>query len=266
MSSRNTLLDPVAAATAVIVGIGAFLLIPGTSAALLAAALIAVLGYAVVLSVRALGRGRAPKPAVGAASDAAAAPRVRRGSAVEVWQQRGHKALAGMQQILATADQPVITGQLENVVIEAQDALPVLDELAAQSAVVQNSVHRFSAARLRDQRASLQAAVQDPTATPEMIADRQRALESVDDQEATLNRLLTVRAGLTTRMESIVLGLERLSAQLSETVATAATPVTAAVTGGEDHLRALGEQLEGLQAGLAESRHYTAQILGPQAE
>ena len=268
MSSRKALLDPPAALAGLVVGIGAFLLIPGIGWALLAAIAVAVLAYGVVISVRALSGGpnRATRPAVGAGGDAIAPPRVRRGSVAEAWVQRGRKTVDDMRRLVAASDQPVIRGQLENVVLEAGDSIPVLQQLAEQDAVVQSSLHRLSPAGLRDQREELQAAAADPSSSPAMIADKQRAIDSVAEQEATLNRLLDTQAGLRARMESIVLGLERLSAQMSETIATAATSIGSVQSGDEAHLRDLGEQLQGLQAGLEESRHYTAQILGPQTE
>lgn len=268
MSSKNVLLDPLAALIGVLAGVGAFLLIPGAAWALLAALGIAVLVYAVAVGVRTLSSApnRGPRPAVGAAGDAIAPARVRRGSAVEVWLQRGRKALEGMRQMAGACDQPVIKGQLENIVLEAGDSMPVLDELAAQSAVVQSSLHRLSPAALRDQREDLQASLATRDLPPQMNADKQRALDAVAEQEATLDRLRGAQAGLTARMESIVLGLERLSSEMSETVTAAATSAPVAQSGGADHLHDLSDQLSGLQAGLEESRRYTAQILGPQAQ
>lgn len=268
MSSRKSFTDPIATFTGLLAGIVAFVLVPGVGWALLVGLAVALLGYGVVLGVRALGAERrtTPRPAVGAGGDTTAAPRVRRGSAVETWLERGERAVGGMRRLAATSDQPVIKGQLENVVLEAGDSLPVLHQLASQSAVVQASVHRMSPGRLRDQRERLQDSVGDHTTSPQTAADQRRALGDVAEQERTLARLMSVQAGLTARMESIVLGLERLSAEMSETVASAAAATPTAPSGGTDHLRDLTEQLVGLQAGLAESRRYTAHILGPQAE
>lgn len=269
MSARKKLLDPVAAIVATVAATGSFLLLlPGIAVALPAALGVGALAYGAKVAVSAVTSKQGPtrQAAVGASSDATAPARIKRGSAVEVWHSRGHKAVDAMRSIVTASTQPVITGQLENVLIEAGDSLPVLDELAAQYAVVDHSLQGLSPASLRDQRQRLESALAAPPVSEQITADNRRALSAVADQEATLARLGQTQTGLAARMESIVLGLERLSAQMSETVATAATTVGMPVAGNEEHLRDLGEQLEGLQAGLAESRRYTAQILGPQAD
>lgn len=269
MSARKKLLDPVAAIVATVAATGSFLLLlPGVAVAVPAALGVGALAYGAKVAVSAITAKDSPRQqaAVGAGADAAAPARIKRGSAVEVWYNRGRKAVDGMRHIVTGSTQPVITGQLENVLIEAGDSLPVLDDLAAQYAVVDHSLQGLSPAALGDQRARLEAALAVPSASEQIAADNRRALDAVAEQEATLARLVQTQAGLAARMESIVLGLERLSSQMSETVASAATTVGVPVAGSEEHLRDLGDQLEGLQAGLAESRRYTAQILGPQAD
>lgn len=263
MNSGNRFLDPLAAAIALAVGLSTFLAVPGVGGALIATFGIAVLAYGLVLGLRALSRAqhRQPRQPVGAGADAVATGRVRRGSALESWLQRGQNTFEGMRQMVAGAEQPVIRGQLENVLFEAGDSIPVLEQLAAQSALVHSTLQQLSPTRLHAQRERLEVELADRSAAPDVLEDRQRALEAVAEQEATVERLQQAQAGLTARIQAIVGGLERLSAQMSETV-TAAASVGAAPYGDEEHLGDLAEQLLGLRAGLDESRRYTAHILG----
>lgn len=261
MSAKSKLLDPVAGVLGAAAGVGSFFLIPGLVAALPAAVGIGALVYGAKVAASSFGGGapREARPAVGAGADAAAPPRVKRGSAADTWHGRGIKALEGMNQVVASCDQPVIKGQLENVAIEAGDSRPVLDQLAGQVAAVQRSLDA-SPANLRDQRERLTAQLAGDPASQES----EQSLDSVRRQEATVDRLLQTRGGLLSRMESIVLGLERLLAEMNETVVASVTSIGPG-QGDESHLRDLGDQLSGLRSGLEESRRYTAEILGPDA-
>lgn len=268
MSAKTKLLDPLAGALGVAAGVGSFFLIPGLAAAIPAALGIGAIVYGAKVAASSFadkaGAG-APKPSVGAGSENTAPARLKRGSAAEVWHSRGHKAVRGMQDIVAGTQQEVIRGQLENVALEARDSLSVLDQLADQTAGFERSLDQMPAASLRDQRARLTDAVAAPGAPEALVAENQRALDSVVQQQQTVARLQEVRTGLLGRMEAIVLGLERLQADMNETVATGLTSGGVIDAGGEHHLRDLSDQLAGLRAGLEESRRYTAEVLGPNA-
>ena len=264
MGDRSSFLDPIGGVLGAAAGVGSFLLIPGAAVAIPAAIGIGALVYGAKIAVSALSRGEAAaaKPAVGAGADAAAPARVKRGSATEVWHSRGTKAVQGIASLAASAQQPVIRGQLENVALESRDSLAVLDELAGQVASIEASLDRMPTASLRDQRARLSELVLEP-GTP-AAAENQRAIAAVDAQQQTVTRLIEVRGGLVGRMESIVLGLEQLQSEMNETVAASRTQAGDLGIGGEQHLQDLSDQLAGLRAGLEESRRYTAEVLGPQ--
>ncbi|WP_134323166.1 hypothetical protein [Cumulibacter soli] len=268
MSPRSTFLDPLALVVGFVVTVGAFFLIPGVTAALLAALGIGVLAYAATLGVRALPRrgARSARPAVGAGSDSAAVARVRRGSAIEAWQQRGHRTVASMQQLVANCESPIIAGQLENVLFEAKLSLPVLDDLAQQAALVQASLLRGTGSDLNADHAQLEKTLADADATLAITADRQDAIDAVADQQDTRSRLQQTEAGLIARMEALVRGLEGVSAHMGETAASSAATVTGSPIGSDEHLQSLSDQLAGLQAGISESRQYSAQITPTQPE
>ncbi|WP_106848071.1 hypothetical protein [Blastococcus sp. Marseille-P5729] len=268
MSAKNKLLDPLAGALGAAAGVGSFFLIPGLAAAIPAAIGIGAIVYGAKVAASSFadkGATGAPKPSVGAGSEHSAPARLKRGSRAEVWHGRGHKAVRGMQDIVAGTQQEVIKGQLENVALEARDSLSVLDQLAGQIAAVERSLDQMPAASLRDQRDRLTDAVATPGAPETLTAEHQRALDSVIEQQRTVSRLQEVRTGLLGRMEAIVLGLERLQADMNETVATGITSGGVVDPGGEHQLRDLSDQLAGLRAGLEESKRYTAEVLGPNA-
>lgn len=267
MSANNKLLDPVAGLLGAAAGVGSFFLIPGAAVAIPAALGIGAIVYGAKVAASAIaGKEKASaKPAVGAGADRTAPARVKRGSAAEVWLHRGNKAIAGMDDLVAASQQPVIKGQLENVAIEARDSLAVLDQLGAQTATVERSLDQMPTASLRDQHARLSAAVAEPGAPEPLVAENRRALDAVEQQQQTVARLESVRAGLLGRMEAIVLGLERLQSDMNETAAAGVTSADVVDVSGQHHLRDLSDQLAGLRAGLEESRRYTADVLGPEA-
>ena len=267
MSASSKLLDPLAGVLGVAAGVGSFFLIPGALVAVPAALGIGALVYGAKVAVSSLTGGDKPqaRPAVGAGADRNAAPRLKRGSAADIWQTRGTKAIAAMDDLVAGCQQPVIQGQLENVALEARDSIGVLDQLAHQVATIERSLDQMPTSSLRDQRDRLTESLQAPGLAEPLVAEQQRSLDGVSQQQQTVDRLVAVRTGLLARMEATVIGLERLQSEMSETAATATTDAGISDPAGEHHLRDLSDQLAGLRLGLEETRRYTADVLGPEA-
>ncbi len=101
---------------------------------------------------------------------------------------------------------------------------------------------------LAAERAAVARQLEREQASPDLVQERRRTVEGIDEQLAVYGRLVSSRTLVLERMRAAAVGLEGLAARLAEVAALAADP-TSSVT-GEDDLRSLTTEAEDLRQGL----------------
>jgi len=113
------------------------------------------------------------------------------------------------------------------------------------------------AERLTAERGRLARAVRQAQ-TESLRAERQRSLDSVEQQLAVAERLSGARDMILARMQATALGLEGLVARTAELLALGAS---AGVDTTADRIAELTGELDGLRAGLAEAEELSRRVL-----
>jgi hypothetical protein len=204
---------------------------------------------------RRLGRDRAA-PA-GAGQPALPAPR--RGSPAEAWLNRAQGAVRSLTELVDSSGSAGTRAQLLSVPSEAAQLADTMRRFAGQVTAVENALSRVSAPRLQAERDRLTEAVR-AAGSAELREQRQRALDSVDEQLAVAGRLTDARDTLLARMQATALGLEGLVARTAELLALTAS---SGLDDSGDRIDELAGELDGLRAGLAEAEEVSRRVLDP---
>jgi hypothetical protein len=138
---------------------------------------------------------------------------------------------------------------------EVVDTARALHRLAGQATAAGRALARIDDAALAADADRLRAA--RATASGDIAVQLDRSLASVRAQQEIHNRLVTARDGVLARLESGTLGLESLVARVIELSAIAVSGPTGEL-GAVDQL---GDELEGIRQGLAETEEVSRQAL-----
>jgi hypothetical protein len=207
------------------------------------------------LIARRLGR----TPGVDEAPGQVPLPAPRRGSPAALWLSRAQGAVRSLTELTGSPSAADAHTQLLPVRTEAGEVAETMRRFAGQVTAVENALDRVPEPRLRADRARLVEAVR-AAGSAELRAERERALESVDEQLAVAGRLANARDTLLARMQATALGLEGLVARTAEVLAMGAS---SGVDTSEARIDELAGDLDGLRAGLAEAEEVSRRVLDP---
>jgi hypothetical protein len=186
-------------------------------------------------------------------------PAPRRGSPADAWLTRAQGAVRSLTEL---ADSPGSAGaraQLGSVRSEAAELVETMRRFGGQVTAVEDALSRVPAPRLQADRDRLVEAVR-AAGSAALRAERQRALDSVEEQLAVAARLADARDTLLARMQATALGLEGLVARTAEVLALTAS---SGVDSSAGRIQELTGDLEGLRAGLAEVEEVSRRVLDP---
>lgn len=179
-------------------------------------------------------------------------------TAEAAWLSRAEQAQVVFDQIARTARDGPIADNVRTFGDETAESLGALQRLAGQASAIRSAMARLDPERLaweRDRIRQSSQGIEDPA----LLAERQRSLDSVQDQLDAHGRLARTLAMLLARLESGTLGIEGLVARLAEVVALAETSSVAA--GSLSQVDELAVELEGLRAGLVEAESVTTRAM-----
>jgi hypothetical protein len=250
---RQELLDPWGGVIAGVAGGLAWAVAPLGAAALPVGLGVAAIVYGVKVGAGLLTgeRGRStPEPD----------PRLRpprRGSIAEQWLQRAEQADRSLADLVRSPGSAEAKQQLVPVRDGAAEALVTMRRLAGQVTAVEDATDRIQPARLEAERDRLTAAVAGAS-SDRVRAERQRSLDSVNEQTQVVQRLAGARDELLARMQATALTLEGLVARTAEVLAMS---VSGGVDASADRLADLAADLDGLRSGLAEAEAVSRRVL-----
>ena len=176
-------------------------------------------------------------------------------SAEGVWVQRSDQAAAAFAELAGSMSKGPLAERVAMMRPEVADTAQALHRLAGQATAAGRALARIDDAALAADADRLRAA--RATASGDIAVQLDRSLASVRAQQEIRDRLVAARDGVLARLESGTLGLESLVARVIELSAMA-------VSGPTDELGAvdqLGDELEGIRQGLAETEEVSRQAL-----
>jgi len=259
---RDKLLDPWGGLVAGVAGGLAWAVASASAAAVPLGVGVAAAVYGVKVGADLLARRRRAEDAEDAgdaASGPVPLPAPRRGSPADQWLARAQGAVRSLVELV---DSPASAGsraQLAPVRAEAAELIDPMRRFAGQVTTVEDALTRVPVPRLQAERVRLDQAVR-AAGSATLRAERQRGLDSVDEQLAVAARLTDARDTLLARMQSTALGLEGLVARTAEVLAIAAS---SGVDTSGDRIDELTADLDGLRAGLAEAEEVSRRVLDP---
>ncbi|HYY81252.1 MAG TPA: hypothetical protein VFD04_19025 [Actinomycetes bacterium] len=176
-------------------------------------------------------------------------------SAEGVWLQRAQRAAASFAELARSMTAGPLADRVATMGPEVDDTVRSLGRLAGQATAAGRALARIDDAALDAEAARLQRARHG--ASGDVAAELDRSLASVRAQRQVHDRLAAAHQGVLARLESGTLGLESLVARVVELSAMTAGGPAGDVGGvGE-----LGDELEGIRQGLAETEEVSRQAL-----
>ena len=176
-------------------------------------------------------------------------------SAESAWLQRSDQAAAGFADLAGSMSTGPLAERVAMMQPEVDDTVQALHRLAGQATAAGRALARIDDTALAADAERLLAA--RATASGDIAVQLDRSLASVRAQQEIHDRLVVARNGVLARLESGTLGLESLVAQVIELSAMAVSG-PAGELGAVDQL---GDELEGIRQGLAETEEVSRQAL-----
>lgn len=176
-------------------------------------------------------------------------------SAESVWLHRSDQAAAGFAELAGSMTAGPLAERVAMMQPEVAETVRALHRLAGQATAAGRALARIDTAALAADADRLRAA--RATASGDIAVQLDRSLASIRAQQEIRDRLVVARDGVLARLESGTLGLESLVARVIELSAMA-------VGGPAGELSAvdqLGDELEGIRQGLAETEEVSRQAL-----
>jgi hypothetical protein len=176
-------------------------------------------------------------------------------SAEGVWVQRSDQAAAGFAELASSMSTGPLAERVAMMQPEVADTARALHRLAGQATAAGRALARIDDAALAADADRLRGA--RATASGDIAVQLDRSLSSVRAQQEIHQRLVAARNGVLARLESGTLGLESLVARVVE-LSAMAEGGPAGELGAVDQL---GDELEGIRQGLAETEEVSRQAL-----
>ncbi len=183
--------------------------------------------------------------------------RVRSGSAEERWVRRAEQAVRSFRRLGDSVRSGPVAERSRAIGAQAEGMLDAVRRLAGQASAVREALRRIDLGRLIKEEDRL-TYLRERAESEEVRNEIERSLDSVRAQHSVYARLDDAAMRLQARIESVVIGLEGLTARLVEILALveAQSPVE-----GAQQVDELSEELEGLRAGLVETENLSRRVL-----
>jgi hypothetical protein len=185
-------------------------------------------------------------------------PMPAKGSPADIWLRRAEKAVRTLHEQTESPRDAATRSHVGNIDDQAAETLQDLRRLGAQVAAVESAAARIDINRLHaDQQPMLHAV--HAAVDPGLRTERERALQSVNEQIQVFERLRVTRDTLVAKMQGTAIGLEGLIARLAEVLALAAT--AGGIDTANQRIGDLADELDGMQAGLRETEAVSQRVL-----
>jgi len=171
------------------------------------------------------------------------------------WLERAQRAAESFSQLGGSMHAGPLAERASMMAPKVSDTVTALERLAGQATAVGQAIARLDGQFLAAEAERLRA--DRARASGDVAGELDRSLASVQAQREVLGRLAAARNGVLARLESGTLGLESLVARLVELDAMAA----AGPTGDLGAVDQLGDELEGIRQGLAETEEISRRAL-----
>jgi hypothetical protein len=171
------------------------------------------------------------------------------------WLERSDQAAAGFAELAGSMSTGPLAERVAMMQPEVADTARALHRLAGQATAAGRALARIDGTALAADADRLRAA--RATASGDIAVQLDRSLASVRAQQEIHHRLVAARDGVLARLESGTLGLESLVARVIE-LSAMAVGGPAGELGAVDQL---GDELEGIRQGLAETEEVSRQAL-----
>jgi len=200
------------------------------------------------------GRGRRGLAGAGGSATLAVDPRSTEGW----WLERSRKARESFTELAGAMSAGPLAERVTMMESQVDDTVGTLMRLAGQATAAGRALARIDSGGLDQEEARLRAS--RAGADGDVAAELDRSLASIQAQREVRKRLAAARTGVLARLESGTLGLESLVARVVELSALAASG-PAASGGGTATVDQLGDELEGIRQGLAETEALSKRAL-----
>jgi len=174
------------------------------------------------------------------------------------WLERARKARESFTELAGAMSAGPLAERVAMMEGQVDDTAGTLARLAGQATAAGRALARIDGGGLDQEEARLRAS--RAGASGDVAAELDRSLASIQAQREVRQRLDAARTGVLARLESGTLGLESLVARVVELSAMAASG-TAATSGGTATVDQLGDELEGIRQGLAETEAVSKRAL-----
>ena len=174
------------------------------------------------------------------------------------WLERARKARESFTELAGAMSAGPLAERVAMMEGQVDDTAGTLARLAGQATAAGRGLARIDGGGLDQEEARLRAS--RAGASGDVAAELDRSLASIQAQREVRQRLDAARTGVLARLESGTLGLESLVARVVELSAMAASG-TAATSGGTATVDQLGDELEGIRQGLAETEAVSKRAL-----
>ncbi len=164
------------------------------------------------------------------------------------------RARAAIDRIATLAEAPGdawVAGEVSTVLKESRTVLALVSELAGRVTLLDSSVAAAAPQSLAQEIEALQAQL-NKTSDPMVRHEQQRALEALDAQANSVDRLLRGRDMTLAKLQTATVGLEGLAARTGELVALG--PASIDTGRAEQIVTDLAGSLESVRAGVEEAR------------
>lgn len=175
------------------------------------------------------------------------------------WVGRAQRAADNVVALAATLPPGPLADQVNGMTSTIAETVTDLRQLAGRVTTTSQALARIDAVALAGEDARLRSS--RASAAPELHAELDRSLASVQSQREVHQRLSDNRNKLFAQLEAGALGLESLTARVVELSATADVPLASAGADGSA-VEGLEDQLEGIRRGVAETEQATRRALG----
>lgn len=184
---------------------------------------------------------------------------VTKGSPEAGWLQRGERAARDFADLTATMRGQVLLDRIAAMRPQVDDTVSTLRRVAGHASVTGSALTRFDPRFLQQERARLSRA--RASARPEVAAELDRSIASLNAQQEVYDRLSATRDRVLARLESGAINLEGLVARVVEVSTMTAT--SASVDGGTEALDELTSELELTRQSLHEVEEASRGDLAP---
>jgi hypothetical protein len=172
-----------------------------------------------------------------------------------VWLQRAKRAAAGFSELVGSRSTGPLAERVAMMQPEVAETVQALHRLAGQATAAGRALVRIDDAALDAEAERLHAT--RATASGDMAAELDRSLAAIRAHREVHDRLVAARNAILTRLQSGTLGLESLVARVIELSAIAVSGPTGELAAVDQ----LGDELEGIRQGLAETEEVSRQAL-----